>query len=265
MPSKYSISVQCGACSKERPAFLPNTVTCSRSLQHTISSLHWESGMYGNTGWALSNGSLFPRVPRVVLKSNSQYGQQDLQNQDARSSWEPSCDAKSYGETCKDTVDYRTSGVPLSAVEQQDTTRENKVKKLIKKFENHKHEESFLQNLSHTQQINKFRRESQDLVADLNNTEIFELCENSSEEWCPDCNAYCFNSPVSGVKVSWSKFLIFSAFHHGFQLLIVGNLYLLMNLHVVQFQHGFELRRLKYPEFVQTFQNINGWNFWHRQ
>ena len=132
--------------------------------------------------------ALYPkRVPHVVLKSNSQHGQQDLQNQDARSSWEPSSDSKSYGETCNNTVDYRISGVPLSADEQQDTTRENKVKNLI---ENHKHKESFLQDLSQAKKINKFSKESQDLIADMNNTEIFEHCENSSKQQCPDCNAY---------------------------------------------------------------------------
>ena len=40
---------------------------------------------------------IIPRVPGVVQKSNSQYGQQDPQSQDARSSWEPSSDSKSYG------------------------------------------------------------------------------------------------------------------------------------------------------------------------
>ena len=72
-------------------------------------------------------------------------------------------------------MDYRISGVPLSAVEQQDTTRENKVKKLIEKFENHQHKESSFQDLSPTQKINKFSKESQELIADMNNTEIFEL------------------------------------------------------------------------------------------
>ena len=131
-----------------------------------------------------------PRVPRVMLKANSQYGLQDPQKQDARSSWEPSSDSKSCGETCNNTVDHRIAGVPLSAVEQQNTTRENKVKRLIEKFENHKNEESFLQDLSQTQKINKFSKESQDLLADMNNTEIFELCENSSKQQCPDCNTY---------------------------------------------------------------------------
>ena len=74
---------------------------------------------------------LIPRVPRVVLKSNSQDGLQDPQNQDAISSWEPSSDSKSYGEICNNTVDRIIPGVPLSAIEQQYATRENKVKRLI--------------------------------------------------------------------------------------------------------------------------------------
>ena len=102
----------------------------------------------------------------------------------------PSSDSKSYGEICNNTVDHRISGVLVSAVEPQNTTREIKVKRLIEKFENHKHKESFIQDLSQTQKINKFSRESQDVIADLNNTEIFELCENSSKQECPVCNAY---------------------------------------------------------------------------
>ena len=31
-----------------------------------------------------------------------------------------------------------------------------------------------------------------------------------------------------------------------------------MDLHVVQFQYGFELHELTYPQFVQTFQDIIG-------
>ena len=30
----------------------------------------------------------------------------------------------------------------------------------------------------------------QDFIADLNNTEIFEFCENSSKQQCLDCDAY---------------------------------------------------------------------------
>ena len=128
---------------------------------------------------------LTPRVPRVVLEANSQSGQQD-----ARSSWDPPSESKSYGETWNNAVDCRFLSIPLSTVEQQDTNRQNKVKKLIEKFENHQHKESFLQDLSQTKKINRFSKESQDLIAGMNITEIFELCENSSKQQCPDCNTY---------------------------------------------------------------------------
>ena len=68
----------------------------------------------------------------------------------------------------------------VTAVEQNTT----------EKFENDKHKESFIQDLRQTEKINKFSKESQDLIADMNNTEFFELCENSSLQQCPDCNAF---------------------------------------------------------------------------
>ena len=34
-----------------------------------------------------------------------------------------------------------------------------------------------------------------------------------------------------------------------------------MNLHVVQFQYGFDLHRPMYSQFVQTFQDIVRWEF----
>ena len=82
-------------------------------------------------------------------------------------------------ETGSNTVDCIIPGVPLFAVEQQDTHRKDKVKQLIEKFENHPNKESFLQDFKQTKEINEFSKESQDLIADMNNTEVFE---------CPDCN-----------------------------------------------------------------------------
>ena len=140
-------------------------------LYNTLSAACIQKAVCMETQYELHQKvNLAPRVPRVVLKSNSQCGLQDPQNQDARSSWEPSSDSKSYGASCNNTVDHRIPGVLLSAVEQQHTTRENKVKRLIEKFENHKHKESFIQDLRQTEKINKFSKESQDLIADMNNT-----------------------------------------------------------------------------------------------
>ena len=119
---------------------------------------------------------LTPRVSRVVLKSNSQDGVQDPHNQDARSSWEPSSDSNSYGETCNNAVVLQNSWSTFCS--------------RAEKFENHKNKESFIQDLRQTEKINKFSKEPQDLIGDMNNTEIFELCENSSKQQCPECNTY---------------------------------------------------------------------------
>ena len=59
---KYGILVQFKADSRERFAILPNTVTCSRSLQHTTRSSHWKSGMYENSGGALPKSSLNSKI-----------------------------------------------------------------------------------------------------------------------------------------------------------------------------------------------------------
>ena len=81
-------------------------------------------------------------------------------------------------------MNYR---IPVfSAVEQ----REDKVKQLFKKFENHPNKESFLQHFKWMKEINKFSEESQDLIVDMNNTEIFEFCETSSKQQCPYNNFY---------------------------------------------------------------------------
>ena len=70
---------------------------------------------------------LTPRLPRVVLKTNPHSGQQDQQEQDATSSCDQPSGSKSSWETWNNTVDYRIPGVPLSAVEQKDTNRKDKV------------------------------------------------------------------------------------------------------------------------------------------
>ena len=133
---------------------------------------------------------LTPRVPRVVLRSNSHLGLQDQQEQDATTYCDQPSGSKMSRETRRNTVDYRIPGVLLSAVEQQDTHRKGKVKQLIEKFENHPNKEAFIQDFKQTKEINEFSKESQDLIADMNDTEIFELCESSSKQQCFDCNLY---------------------------------------------------------------------------
>ena len=71
-----------------------------------------------------------PRVPRVVIQSNSKIGLQDQREQDAITSNDQPSGSTCTWETGSNTMDYRIPGVPLSAVEQQDTHRKDKVKSL---------------------------------------------------------------------------------------------------------------------------------------
>ena len=131
-----------------------------------------------------------PRLPRSTLKPNSQSGQQDQPDQDARKSSDHQSASGSYGETRSGNVDYRIPGIPHSAVQQQDTNRRETVKNLIQQFENHPNKEFFPQDLNKTEEINTFSEKSKKLVTDMGNTEIFELCETSSKKQCPDCASY---------------------------------------------------------------------------
>ena len=168
--------------SRERIAILPNTVACNRPLQHKkVVCMKTKDELYQKV-------RLTPRVPRVVVKPNSQIGLQDQREQDARTSYDQPSGSKSSWETGNNTVDYRIPVVPLSAVEQQDTYRKDKVKKLIEKFENHPNKESFFPDFKQTKEINKFSEKSKDFIADMNITEIFGLCDTSSKQECLDCN-----------------------------------------------------------------------------
>ena len=72
----------------------------------------------------------------------------------------------------------------------QDARRQNNVTKLVDMFEKHRHMEQFLNDISQKQEINKFSEESQKLLDDMNQTEIFEFSENSAKHQCHDCNAF---------------------------------------------------------------------------
>ena len=125
-----------------------------------------------------------------MLYWNSQSGQQDQQEQDARTSCDHPSASQSSRENWCNNVHYRIPGIPHSAVEQQNTNRRDTVKKLIQQFESHPNKESFLQDLNKTEEINEFSEKSQKLIAEMNNTEIFELCETSSKKQGPDCALY---------------------------------------------------------------------------
>ena len=175
-----------------RTAILPNRVPCGHPLWHTACRVHWESDdarLNCRFHCFTKRESVILR-PRVVLRANSKCGLQDLPRQEARSSWEPKSVAQIFLETGCDIVDYRVSGMSLSTVQQQDEQWQHTVAKLIEMFESHQHKEQFLKDMSQTQKFNRFSEASQKLQQDMDQTEIFELCERSTKLQCSDCNSF---------------------------------------------------------------------------
>ena len=124
--------------------------------------------------------------PRVRLKADSQCESQDLPSQEARSSWETQSDAQRFRETRCNIVDYRIPDISLSTVQEQDERRLPTVVKLIEKFESHQHKDLFLKHMSQTQKINRFSGASQKLPKDVSQTEVFDLCVNTTKIRCPE-------------------------------------------------------------------------------
>ena len=191
--SKHCVLFQFKARLEERIAVISNTITRNRSVEKAV-CMKTKEELYHKVYQS-------PRMPRVILKPNSKSGQQDQPHQEARTSSDHQSASRSYGETRSGNVDYRIPGIPDSAAHQQDTNRNETVKKLIQQFENHPNkEEVFLQDLNKTEKINTFSEKSKKLITDMGNTEIFELCETSSEKRCSDCNLY-WNLALCAVHV----------------------------------------------------------------
>ena len=88
-PSKYGMLVQLEGRSCERLAILPkHGHTQSVSATHYLQLALRRAVCMKTQEELWQKVRLTPRLPRVVLKANSHCGQQDLQSQDARSSWE---------------------------------------------------------------------------------------------------------------------------------------------------------------------------------
>ena len=98
--------------------------------------------------------------------------------------------AESYGETRSSTADYRLPGISISTVKLHGARRQYNVTKLIEMFEKHRHKEQFLKDTSQRQGINRFSEASQKLLNEMDQTEIFELFENTAKLQCPDCNSF---------------------------------------------------------------------------
>ena len=88
-------------------------------------------------------------------------------------------------------VDFRIPGIPHSAVEKVETNRKATVKRLVEQFGNHPNRNMLLKDFEKSEEITHFRQESNDMIAEMGNDEIFEINETSSKRQCRDC-ALCW-------------------------------------------------------------------------
>ena len=84
-------------------------------------------------------------------------------------------------------IDFRIPGLPHSVVKQAENYR---VRELVKKIENHPHQQSLQRDLQQNKAYNPFSATSKKMIQDMVNVELFELYETDPETQCKECLSY---------------------------------------------------------------------------
>ena len=71
-------------------------------------------------------------------------------------------------------IDFRISGLSHAVMKEAEHLR---VQELVKKIENHPHREALQADLQQNNVYNPFSNNSKEMIRELNNLELFELCE----------------------------------------------------------------------------------------
>ena len=101
-------------------------------------------------------------------------------------------------------IDFRMYGLPHAVVKEAEHLR---VQGLVKKLENHPHREALQADLQQNSIYNPFSDNSKAMVRELENVELFELCETISKS-----AMFSMSSPLESrsgstalVDISWLK------------------------------------------------------------
>ena len=96
-------------------------------------------------------------------------------------------------------IDFRVSGLPHAVVKQAENFR---VRELVKKIESHLHREAFQADLQQNNVYNPFSNNSEAIIRELGNVELFELCETIPKVQYSECLLY------------WNQGVIYSTCGH---------------------------------------------------
>ena len=80
-------------------------------------------------------------------------------------------------------IDFRLSGLPHSVVKQAENSR---VRELVKKIENHPHRQDLQGDLQQNNAYNPHSERSKKMIEDIDNVELFELCETFPKVQCKE-------------------------------------------------------------------------------
>ena len=89
-------------------------------------------------------------------------------------------------------IDFRVSGLPHAVVKQAENIR---VRELMKKIESHPHRRALQADLQQNNAYNPFSDESKEMVREMGNVELFELCETIPKVQCSEC-LLCWNQGI---------------------------------------------------------------------
>ena len=80
-------------------------------------------------------------------------------------------------------IDFRIPGLPHSVVKQAENSR---VHELVKKIESHPHRQALQADLQRNNAYNPLSEKSKKMIEDMDNVELFELCETNSKTQCKE-------------------------------------------------------------------------------
>ena len=78
---------------------------------------------------------------------------------------------------------FRISGLPHSVLKQAENSR---VRELVNKIENHPHRLDLQADLQQNNAYNPFSEKSKKMIKDMDNVELFELCETNPKLQCKE-------------------------------------------------------------------------------
>ena len=83
-------------------------------------------------------------------------------------------------------IDFRILGLPHAVVKEAEHLR---VRELVKKIESHPHREALQADLKQNNVYNPFSKNLKEMIRELGNVEVFELCETIPKVRCSHCRS----------------------------------------------------------------------------